>query len=271
MQDEVLKNIASDIRKVLPPDAILPSESICMPTVGESAMLDPRHTAHVDGFLYDDELVDELCDAGKMSRNYCTDCGSHRTKPISFISHSASRGRLLYIFTALLGPLNEKTILDVGSRLGAILYGAYLYSTASKIFGIELNKDLCDLQKGIVQKYGFQDRIQVLERNLVDSSELVQLADVVILNNVFEFFMPHEAQVHMWRFLRNTIKSGTLLVTIPPLEESLQHMKARFAMNLDTGINLEEWVRESPPFNADAPGIENLQSEIDEVKLYVVL
>lgn len=39
--------------------------------------------AHVDGFLYNDEDVDELCDSGKMSRNYCVDCGSHQVAPLS--------------------------------------------------------------------------------------------------------------------------------------------------------------------------------------------
>ena len=39
---------------------------------------------HVDGFLYEnDDIIDELCDEGKMARNYCSECGSHKTKPLS--------------------------------------------------------------------------------------------------------------------------------------------------------------------------------------------
>jgi hypothetical protein len=38
---------------------------------------------HVDAFLYDDELYDELCDEGKLSRNYCVDCGSRNIRPLS--------------------------------------------------------------------------------------------------------------------------------------------------------------------------------------------
>ncbi len=44
---------------------------------------DPKTTIHVDAFLYDDDLVDNLCDEGKLPRNYCTECGSRNTKPLS--------------------------------------------------------------------------------------------------------------------------------------------------------------------------------------------
>lgn len=42
----------------------------------------------------------------------------------AYISHSASRERLAYVFRALLPPIPEDTmLLDIGSRLGAVLYG----------------------------------------------------------------------------------------------------------------------------------------------------
>jgi hypothetical protein len=44
---------------------------------------DPSTTIHVDAFLYDDDLVDELCDQEKLPRNYCVSCGSKNTKPLS--------------------------------------------------------------------------------------------------------------------------------------------------------------------------------------------
>lgn len=56
------------------------------------------------------------------------------------MTHSCSRDRLEYIFTSLLPPLDGKRILDVGSRLGAVLYGAYVFSDAAQIAGIEINK-----------------------------------------------------------------------------------------------------------------------------------
>jgi hypothetical protein len=42
-----------------------------------------QHTVHVDEFLYDNETVDALCDEGKLVRNYCLQCGSFNTRPLS--------------------------------------------------------------------------------------------------------------------------------------------------------------------------------------------
>lgn len=42
----------------------------------------------------------------------------------AFITHSASVPQLKYIFQYLLPDLRGKTIIDVGSRTGAVLYGA---------------------------------------------------------------------------------------------------------------------------------------------------
>ena len=39
------------------------------------------------------------------------------------LTHSASMSQLKYIFEFLLGNLKGKTLLDIGSRTGAILYG----------------------------------------------------------------------------------------------------------------------------------------------------
>lgn len=38
---------------------------------------------HVDGFLFTEDDVDDLCDQGKLSRNYCVDCKSRNVKPLS--------------------------------------------------------------------------------------------------------------------------------------------------------------------------------------------
>ena len=40
-----------------------------------------------------------------------------------FITHSASLKQIKYIYEFLLPDLHNKTILDVGSRTGALLYG----------------------------------------------------------------------------------------------------------------------------------------------------
>ena len=49
----------------------------------QNSKIDPKKTIYVDAFLYDDERFDQLCEDGKLSRNYCTNCGSRDVKPLS--------------------------------------------------------------------------------------------------------------------------------------------------------------------------------------------
>ncbi|KAL7645827.1 UNVERIFIED_CONTAM: hypothetical protein RMT77_002724 [Armadillidium vulgare] len=262
--DGKLRKIADDLRKIVPLNAIFPSEQITFPTVGENADCDPLHTLHVDAFLYDEDMVDELCDTGELARNYCVDCSSHNTQPITYISHSISRERLAYVFRALLPPLPEEaTLLDIGSRLGAVLYGAYVYTKCKRIIGIELNGDLCQVQQSIISKHQFQDRIQVIPGDVMEQVEVVKAADVIVMNNVFEFFINPLIQVGIWRLLRTNTKKGSLLVTIPSLQDSLRY--------LDVGFRLEEWVREVNPHDPNITAPFDFQTETSEVKLYQVL
>ncbi|KAK8738742.1 hypothetical protein OTU49_003653, partial [Cherax quadricarinatus] len=262
--DTKLRKIADDLREIMPLNAILPTEQITFPSVGENADCDPTHTLHVDAFLYDEDMVDELCDTGELARNYCVDCSSHNTQPITYISHSASRERLAYIFRALLPPIPEDTILlDIGSRLGAVLYGAYIYTKCRRIVGVEINQDLCQVQQTIINKYQFQDRVQVIPGDIQEQGEVVRAADIICLNNVFEFFMPAGVQARIWAFLRSNVKKGALLVTIPSLEDSLQY--------IDCGFRHQEWAREVPPHNPNITAPFDFQSETSEVKLYQVI
>ncbi|XP_062602993.1 uncharacterized protein LOC134264736 [Saccostrea cucullata] len=126
--DIVLQSIREDLRSLLPLNGVTSTENIHTPTVGPNADCDGPSTEHIDAFCYDDDDIDDLCDEGQMSRNYCTDCGSRNVRPLTLITHSASVKQIKYIFQHLLGDLRGKTVVDVGSRTGAILYGAYLMS-----------------------------------------------------------------------------------------------------------------------------------------------
>ena len=109
-----------------------------------------RPTVHVDSFLYDEDEVDSLCEEGTMSRSFCLACGSYRTAPLGqnaviciifvvthvmsrpadqlsssvadFISHSFSISELRFLFENVLPDLSGRVLVDVGSRLGAVLY-----------------------------------------------------------------------------------------------------------------------------------------------------
>uniref|UniRef100_A0A672SB63 Zgc:109986 n=1 Tax=Sinocyclocheilus grahami TaxID=75366 RepID=A0A672SB63_SINGR len=195
-QSVILQSIAEDLRVCLPLEAMAPSETMAI----QKTQQKPHPTVHVDAFLYDEEAVDSLCEEGKISRNYCLNCGSHRTAPLEFISHSFSIPELQFLFHNVLPGLSGKLVVDVGSRLGAVLFGGYLYSASSQLVGIEISSD---------------DRIQVIHADIRSQSALVQNTDVLIMNNVFEYFMEPSDQMQAWLFISQHFrKKGALLVTV---------------------------------------------------------
>ena len=95
-----------------------------------------QNTAHVDAFLYDEADVEELTNSGKIPTHFCRNCGGKNIGEVELMTHSCGRDDLEFIFDALLPELSDgKVLLDVGSRIGAVLFGAYIYSNSSAIIG----------------------------------------------------------------------------------------------------------------------------------------
>lgn len=258
-----LKKIAKDIKRIIPLQGVLDTEKIRHPEEGKGLACQPSTTVHVDSFLYSDEDIDRLCDEGKMSRNYCKQCGSHNTAPLTFISHSSSLVQLKFIFQAALPSiatnLADRLLVDVGSRLGAVLYGAYHFSPIKKIVGVEINLELCNLQQEITEKYRMHDRVEIRHADICSEQSLMEQADIVILNNVFEFFLSTDQQIRTWKFIReHVIKPGCILVTVPSLEEAT-------VFNYKPCIDVNSWVKPCT-VNYDVPEISLLEEDLDEVQ-----
>lgn len=225
--------------------------------------LTAENTIHLDSFLYDEADEDAMIDSGVLSRAFCKACGSKDTEEIVYVTHSCSKNTLEYIFRSILPPLNvNHMVLDVGSRLGAVLYGAYLFSGAGKIIGIELNNELCELQNHVIQTFGFSDRASILHAEMTTRPDVFALADVIILNNVFEWFVEAQYQGSMWQFLYNNIKVGALIVTMPSMEKATN--------GLSLGITLEDWIRPIDRINNDITDSLLKESDID-IYLYQVI
>ncbi|XP_077421241.1 uncharacterized protein LOC144051739 [Vanacampus margaritifer] len=255
----ILKCIADDIRDSLPLDALLPREANVLHKVQQRS----RPTVHVDAFLYEDELVDTLCEAGRMSRCYCLKCGSCSTAPLDFVSNSFSMCELFFLFQNVLPDLSGRTLVDVGSRLGAVVYGGYVYSSASRLVGVELSEEFVHLQNKMVLKYGMDARVQVVHADVCTQDALLQAADVVVMNNVFEYFMEPGEQVRAWRFIMQTLrKRGSLLVTVPSLHEALQPLQEA----LPAG-----WVEELPLDYQVYVGKDATPEDLRQIHLYRVL
>ncbi|XP_068608490.1 uncharacterized protein zgc:109986 [Brachionichthys hirsutus] len=255
----ILRNIADDLRASLPQEAMLPSES----TAHSKLQQRSRPTVHVDGFLYDEDQVDAMCEEGAMSRSYCLNCGSHRTASLDFISHSFSIPELQFLFQNVLPDLTGRMLVDVGSRLGAVLYGGYVFSSAAQLIGLELSGDFVQLQNGVLQKYSLTDRIQVLHTDVCLQEVLLQNTDVLIMNNVFEFFMEPCEQIRAWRLImENFRKKESLLVTVPCLQETLNTLQEALRPG---------WVEELPVDYDVYLGRDTDRDALRQIHLYRVL
>nr|XP_031360789.1 uncharacterized protein LOC110477190 [Lonchura striata domestica] len=243
--DVVLRNIAEDLRNRLPIEAMFTSEHQAVQKIQQH----PLPMIHVDAFLYDDDVVDSLCEEGKMSRSYCTECGSYKTASLEFISHSFSLMELKFLYQHVLPDLTGK---------------GYLYSSASQLYGVEMNADFCQLQEMMVTKYEFIDRIKVVHADICTQPSLLQKADVVIMNNVFEYFLDRQEQARAWEFIAcNVRKRGSLLVTVPSLEESLSKLQA--------DVQLSQWVEEVQ-LNYDVYMEKDIDREaLEQIHLYKIL
>ncbi|KAL8602771.1 hypothetical protein ACOMHN_064078 [Nucella lapillus] len=186
-KDAILDSIRETLRSSLPLSATTGTETVLHPTVGPNSQMDKKNTIHVDAFLYDDEMMDELCEAGKLSRNYCTSCGCHDVKPLTLITHSASVPQIKYMFRYVLPSLQDKTLLDVGSRTGAVLYGAYLYSSCRKIVGVEIDPTFCRLQQQIITDYEFGDRIAVHHQDILNNTSLISSSKFILVTSIKNF------------------------------------------------------------------------------------
>merc|ERR1712004_106071 len=186
-------------------EAVFPSEQI-NPPVNSPEGLNFHNTVHVDSFLYDEADVQDMTEEGKIPSHYCKDCGSKNCGEIEIMTHSCGRDDLEFIFDVLLPDLTGKTVLDVGSRLGAVLYGAYVFSKAQKIVGIEMNPDLCNITHSTLQQFRMLHKVDVVNAELSTRLDLLQGSDVIILNNVFDWFVPIDVQVKLWQLIKEISK-----------------------------------------------------------------
>eukprot|EP01135_Chromosphaera_perkinsii_P004374 Nk52_evm25s279 gene=Nk52_evmTU25s279 len=231
-------------------DAMAPGERTFIPENESFQGYTTENTINIDGFLYNDNDVDDMCDSGAFPRSICTACNSTDVVDMNYISHSMSDEQLKILFGTWLKLDKSQTdssqikLMDVGSRLGAVLYGAFYYSNIENITGVEINPFFCSLQKDIIQKFNLGDRVIVVEGDILDQKTLVSTSDIVVLNNVFQFFVEEcEMQKNIWNFLREHVKKGALLVTSPSIPELLQSCQCSF----EADKWVEEIMRGEPP------------------------
>uniref|UniRef100_A0A0N4VSP8 Methyltranfer_dom domain-containing protein n=1 Tax=Haemonchus placei TaxID=6290 RepID=A0A0N4VSP8_HAEPC len=228
------------------PDGSVETEKIVWPSSGHDADCGERNTVHVDCFLYDDNALQEMINAGKL--RYCVDCGSRNVKDLNFISHSLAHCQLEFIFTQLV-PLKSQPegfhVLDIGSRLGAVIYAASLYGCGKvSVTGVELNEELVKLQKEVIRNFDLQN-IEVVCADVRAEPNLVSRADLIVMNNVFSFFMEADEQAACFEFVHQHAKKGCLIVHNPEIETVLAHLRLSFTAEewLEKVSALSDWLK----------------------------
>lgn len=79
------------------------------------------------------------------------------------------------------------------------------------------------------------DRITVFHNRIEEMPKVIEESDIIIMNNPFEFYLPEDVQIDIWKFLRATIKKGTILVTCPSIEVTFR------TLQLDNSV--EMWLK----------------------------
>lgn len=69
---------------------------------------------------------------------------------------------------------------------------------------------------------------QVICSNIINVPNIVQSANVILLNNVFQCFVPVEMQRNIWQWLKNVITPGTVIVTVPSIEETFNNLQVYY-------------------------------------------
>ncbi|WKY09505.1 hypothetical protein Q1695_002124 [Nippostrongylus brasiliensis] len=225
-----LREIADHIRVKIP-DGTVETEKIQWPVSGHDADCGKENTVHVDCFLYDDYALEAMMKEGKLQRKCCGDCGSKNIKDMNFISHSLAHCQLEFIFTQLV-PLKTQPenfhVLDIGSRLGAVIYAASLYGCGNvKVTGVEMNEELAKLQENVIRDFSLQN-VKVACADVRSQPDLVSTADMIIMNNVFSFFMDADEQAASFEFVHKYAKKGCLIIHNPFIETVLCHLKLSF-------------------------------------------
>jgi precorrin-6B methylase 2 len=167
---------------------------------------------------------------------------------LDYFSNSLSTSELEIIFGekalgAQFDSLKGKKIVDIGSRIGAVLYYAHIFTEASEIIGVESDAYFTKLSQDIVKKQKMQDRVKVVNADIFNQAALVKESDIVIMHNIFEMFYEQEKQQALWNRVKKEllVKSGQIVITNPSLEESLE----RAGIDAEK-FGLDKWVKGIP-------------------------
>lgn len=87
-----------------------------------------------------------------------------------------------------------------------------------------MNKECCDIQERIISQYTMDNnRIKVINADVMDHGDIMRKSDVVIMN-VVDFFVDIEKHKQMWYFFRKHFKKGSYLVLNRSIADTLGYL-----------------------------------------------
>ncbi|CAB3398268.1 unnamed protein product [Caenorhabditis bovis] len=204
------------------------------PKNGHASDCNETNTLEIDNFLYDEDDIDVLVDERVISRHYCKKCGSKDLEPLNFISHSFAKKQIQFVFEKLLPEEGADLILDVGSRLGAVVYGASIFTDGNiKVVGVERDSELVKVTMDTIKQFKLKN-IEIVDNDIRQVPQVVESAQFIIMHNVFSFFMTDSEQEDCWEFMHKHMKKGTILIHHPEIELSTEYLNLSF--------NVKDWL-----------------------------
>ncbi|VDM60583.1 unnamed protein product [Angiostrongylus costaricensis] len=129
------------------------------------------------------------------------------------------------MFTQLV-PLKSQRdgfrILDIGSRLGAVIYAASIYGSGAVTH--------LSLMSSAISIYRLSN-IEVVCADVRSRYDVVSQADLIVMNNVFSFFWDTEQQADCFEFIHKHAKKGCFIIHNPDIETASAHLKLPFTIN----------------------------------------
>eukprot|EP01064_Diplonema_japonicum_P011182 TRINITY_DN18453_c0_g1_i1.p1 TRINITY_DN18453_c0_g1~~TRINITY_DN18453_c0_g1_i1.p1 ORF type:complete len:311 (+),score=74.40 TRINITY_DN18453_c0_g1_i1:46-978(+) len=230
-REAVVMDIKAFVKDLVPLSGEAGDEKVNLPEGGAFKTSTDENSMHLDLFLYDEDDVEDLVKAGKISTNFCKQCGSRDVDELLLHSHSLPIDAMEFIFEKVLTreEVCGKNFVDVGSRTGILLYYASLYygKQFSRISGVEMSKFFCNVQRETVRNFSaaLPSPIDIVEGDAFkEGLHLLQNANIAIFNNVFEFFLSKEDQIRAWATIKDTLKPNTIIIVVPSLENTLEEL-----------------------------------------------
>ncbi|KAF1751931.1 hypothetical protein GCK72_018485 [Caenorhabditis remanei] len=234
------------------------------PTEGFDSDCTEVNTCEVDSFLYDDDDVEELVQRDVLSRTYCPTCNSRDTVSLNYISHSLSRLQVKFMFDQLMPPTCQH-VLDIGSRLGAVVYGASIFTNGNvSTIGVEMDSDYAALTLRTIRQFGLKN-VEILRDDIRHLPHVFKDNQFIVMNNVFSFFLSKTEQEECWEFLHTHMRPGTVLAHHPPIEKITEHLDLSFAVE-----DWLEFVNTTPECLEYGSNDSEIYEEMESICKYIV-